>query len=282
MVSSTVWPDPGDRVSVMTALPDEFEAVEHVLGLEAQTGPRPLRVSVGTLTGTKKRTIVLVGPEEYADPRLANKFNPNTAAQYARLLAECEPDICLYVGVASGVDERVRIGDVVFGNAIIAYDVGEVMPHSKILVDRAGPNMAYVTPSSGLLMPDGLRLELNSKLCGFASRRTAQSDWYGLARRPDGGAPKAVRGAIASGEKVIKTRSCREYNVFANMDRNCLAVDMESYGFAQAVRVSFDHDVQALVIRGISDLIEGKEGSKNQDVAAHHAALFARAVLEAY
>jgi len=266
----------------MTALPVEYESVKTVFGLAEQAPAPPLRVSFGPVPGNPARNVILVGPEQYPDLIRGNKFNPNTAAQYTRLFADCEPSICLYVGVAGGVDDRVSVGDVVFGYRIIAYEVGAITPYSR--ASAAGPSRtAYAMPDTGLLMPDGLTLDLNHRLGSFADSVVARRDWYGAQRRPDGQIPGAHAGSIAAGEKVIKTRMCREYNVLANMDRRCLAVDMESYGFAQAIISTHGaKPVDSLSIRGISDMIDDKIGSNNQAVAAQHASLFARALMEAY
>ena len=87
--------------------------------------------------------------------------------------------------------------------------------------------------------------------------------------------PKAIIGPIAACPKVVSSPRSPTYNLLKENYNDALAVEMEGYGFLEAVHA---HKKDALVIRGISDLIDGKENadsSGSQKLASNHASCFA-------
>ena len=107
------------------------------------------------------------------------------------------------------------------------------------------------------------------------------SNWLARLAEPyPASAPRAFVGALAAGEKIISSKQSSNYQLLRTHYGDALAVEMEGHGFLQAVRAN--HSVQALVIRGISDLIDKKadaDASGSQPLAAQHAAAFAFEVL---
>lgn len=90
------------------------------------------------------------------------------------------------------------------------------------------------------------------------------------------GAPRAFAGAIAAGEKVIASTSSASHALLKDRYPDTLAVEMEGYGFLRAAYLN--PHVAALVIRGISDLIDAKSSSDaggSQERAAEAASAFA-------
>ena len=83
-------------------------------------------------------------------------------------------------------------------------------------------------------------------------------------------------GAIAAGESVIASTESGTAQRLTQNYGDALAVEKEGYGFLGAAREV--RGVSALVIRGISDLLDGKEAADKQGsqaLAARNASTFA-------
>ena len=68
--------------------------------------------------------------------------------------------------------------------------------------------------------------------------------------------PRVFLGAIAAGEQVVASTQSESYQLIRNAYSDALAVEMESYGFLKAAQAH--SGLEALAVRGISDLLEGK------------------------
>ena len=90
-----------------------------------------------------------------------------------------------------------------------------------------------------------------------------------------------VIGTIASGEKVdadVKSELHKFLKLHCN---HALAVEMEGYGFLESCRQH--QDVHGLLVRGISDLVENKDGVErlgSQPYASENAAAFTFALIQ--
>jgi len=70
------------------------------------------------------------------------------------------------------------------------------------------------------------------------------------------------RGTIASGEKVVGSIDSELYKFLKKNCSNALAVEMEGLGFLEACRPY--PLIKSLLIRGISDLVDGKENADKE------------------
>jgi nucleoside phosphorylase len=183
--------------------------------------------------------------------------NAGAAFEAERAVRQFDPEVTLFVGVAGGIKDVAR-GDVVAATDVFGYHSG-----------KAGDTFTA-------------RPDVGSSSYALVQRAQAEAqsgDW--LAGRRDGeGEPKVIVAPIAAGEQVVASSRSETYTfIRAHYDR-AVAVEMEGRGFLAALHAN--QKVGALVVRGISDLLDAKHVSDAegwQERAAANAAAFAFRVL---
>jgi nucleoside phosphorylase len=244
--------DQSPRALIVTALPVEFRAVcEHLEGISESVHPEGTIYNRGLFSSAGVRWEVFVVE--------GGMNNSRAALETERAIREINPQMALFVGVAGGLKDVV-LGDVVAGWKIYNYEAGKETEEFLPRPDVGGSSY---------------RLEQRAR----AEARTGT--WV---HRIQGGhparKPEAKLGAIAAGEKVLASTRGTVFQRLRKHYGDALAVEMEGSGFLVAARAN--SRVDALVIRGISDLIEEKSQSDAQgwqDVAARHASAFAFEIL---
>lgn len=186
--------------------------------------------------------------------------NQRAAVETERALAYFQPDVAMFVGVAGGLKDDVGLGDVVAASKVYAYEYGKAKEHF------------FPRPEVGL----------GAYPLVQRARQVARDDeWQSRIMPSVGGAvPKAIVGPIAAGAKVVASNRASTFGFLRDNYSDAAAVEMEGHGFLEAAHAT--SGVLALVVRGISDLIEGKAQSDSegwQPKAASHAAAFAFEVL---
>jgi len=237
-------------VVILTALSVEFQAVSaHVISHRKDVRHRTV-YWLGTFPCPGclwKVSSVEIGPS-----------NSTAAIKTTQAIQDFQLDAVLFVGVAGGLKD-VRIGDVVAARKIYCYESGK---DSTTFLPR--PEVMQATPR----MESWSRSVRNEQLWLDRIKKNAS-----LHLLPP---PRAYVEAIAAGEKVVNSIHSSTAELLRKQYSDTLALEMEGYGF---LRAAYNHpEVDALVIRGISDLLEGKseaDAANSQELASCHASAFA-------
>lgn len=241
------------RVVILTALSVEYEAVRAYLReLQEETHQR----------GTVYERGIFVEDNCFWEVGLVQigMGNQRAALETERAIDYFNPKVVLFVGIAGGIKD-VKLGDVVVATKVYDYESGKVV--DQMFLPR--PDVGQPT----------------YRMIERAKAEARKKDW--LHRLVGFHSPLAVNvrvGAIATGEKVVASTRSEIYKLLRTSYSDTLAVEMEGRGFLQAVYAN--QEVDALVIRGISDLLQGKskaDATGFQEIAARHASAFAFQIL---
>lgn len=237
------------RAVILTALPIEYAAVRaHLSDLREQTHEQGTVYEEGTFQGEQSWDVALVE---------IGAGNVKTAAEAERAMQHFRPRVLLFVGIAGGLKD-VRVGDVVIATKVYGYESGKAESESEFRPRPQAFGASY-------------RLEQRARA------EARRPNWLGRLKSPPGEPrPRALLGPIAAGEVVVASRASEISRFIQENYGDSLAVEMEGRGLLEAA--SINERVDALVIRGISDLLDKKADSDalgSQELAAAHASAFA-------
>lgn len=246
------------KAMISTAIPIERESVcSHLREIKRDScnGTQYWRGSFLSVNSTWDILVVETG-----------KGNTAAALETERALSYFKPTIALFCGIAGGIKD-VRIGDVVAANDVLYYEFQKVS-------ELDGETKTQARPSAFLS---------NYDLIQLAKFESSRADWQKhLDKTNDHLKPKVLCETIVSGEGLIASRDAELYRYLRSNYNQAVAVEMEGYGFLSATHAQ---NTPALIIRGISDLIENKSKSDSlgsQQVAANAASAFAFEILAKY
>jgi nucleoside phosphorylase len=234
---------------VLTALPVERAAVlAHLGGVRDEVHDAGTVYRVGSFASPTTDWTVAVA--------LVGAGNAGAAFEAERAIGQFDPDVTLFVGVAGGIKD-VDLGDVVAATDVFGYHSG-----------KAGETFI-------------VRADVGTSSYALVQRAQAEAESGEWRERAGGGDDlKAIVAPIAAGEQVVASTASTTYEfIRTNYDR-AVAVEMEGRGFLAALHAN--QKVGALVVRGISDLLDDKDrtdAAGGQERAAANAAAFAFEVL---
>ncbi|WFB08183.1 5'-methylthioadenosine/S-adenosylhomocysteine nucleosidase [Streptomyces sp. LX-29] len=233
---------------VLTALPLEHRAVRALLTERSlRTHPSGTVFEQGTLPGTPWQVAVAC----------IDAGNLGSAVIAERARAWLRPEALFFVGVAGGLKDDIRLGDVVVATRVYHLHGGKetsaghrLRPVPGAVSHRLG-QAAYAA-----LVDDRWRLRIPPAL------RTSL-------------APEVHHKPVAAGEVVLNSRTTPLYTqIIAEHYEDAAAVEMESAGIAKAAGLT--DGLHILTVRGISDHADGAKAAADatgsQPRAAAHAA----------
>ena len=243
------------RALIVTALPVEYRAVrKHLTTLQEFVTSLGMVGEVGTFgEGSAPWSVGVIQ---------VGMGNERAAVETDRAVAELDPQVVLFVGVAGGIKD-LALGDVLVASKVYAYEYGKDSQSFRPRPEALEPSYRILNRASAVARTDGWRTRI---------RPNSAEDV------PD--SPAAVVKPMAAGSKVVSDTRSTSAVLLREHFSDAAAVEMEGHGFLRALQAHPER--QALVIRGISDLIDGKETSDAggwQDIASATAAAFAFEVL---
>lgn len=173
-------------------------------------------------------------------------------------MAFFRPTHVLFVGVAGGLKD-VTLGDVVAATKVYGYESGKTED-----VFRPRPELG----------------QSSYEMIQHARRVSREGIWIKRITGSSNHSVKSFVGPVAAGEKVVASVGSPTFQLLKSVYGDALAVEMEGLGTLTAVHAS--KNLESLVVRGVSDLIEGKATADTagwQQIAAANAAAFAFEVL---
>lgn len=228
-------------VVVVTPLPVESDAVRKFIALRSKdVGASGTRYEEGLF-----QNVSVVHLE-------TGPGNAEAAIEVERAVEKHKPRYLFFIGVAGGIKD-VKIGDVVAATKIYNCESGKAS--SEFL---ARPKMG----------------ESSYFLVQLAKSVARSERWKNNV--PEAADAKAYVAPLVAGEKVITSLEANELAVIRKTYSDALAVEMEGFG---VLRVGYSREqIRMIVIRAVSDLLEGKstaDAGGSQPLASAAAAAFA-------
>lgn len=168
--------------------------------------------------------------------------NHSAAAISERAIQHFNPQVAFFVGIAGGIKD-VALGDVVVATKVYGYETGKD--------DESG----FKVRPDVLVTAHALEQRARSIRLKPAWKRRIQ-------RQVSGGEPRIYVEPIAAGEKVVSSTRGATAKFLQTHYSDAVAVEMEGRGFLEGVHVN--SPVLGCVVRGVSDLLDGKSASDQE------------------
>lgn len=252
--------EPAD-IGILTVIPPELDAATNALVLteREKAGLHDtvyLRGAVRSMLRGCDYSVVLAG--------IGTAGNPSAAAMAARMIERYRPRVVLLMGIAAGMRGKVRIGEVVLSERVVAYE------QAALVVGKDGSHQVQPRPEMtraphGLLQdalhyqPDSRRLvEIFERIRGtFPSAAAGQEEVWRQHVASSIDCKKQI--TIGSGEKLL--RDPGKLLELRGLHGKVEAVEMEAAGVVEACEQA---NTPWFIIRGISDF-----GDELKDDAFH-------------
>ncbi|HYO71315.1 MAG TPA: AAA family ATPase [Archangium sp.] len=238
-------------IGILTVIPSELDVTREALGAmqRVKAGPNDTIYWRGTVRSELRQcdyTVVLAG--------IGMAGNPGSAALATQMIERYSPSVVLLVGIAAGMRGKVRIGEVVLSERVVAYE------QAALVAGRDGVRQVQHRPEISRV-PHGLQQDVLNYRPHTGRLAETFAGILGRFPSPPRGQKKVwkehvassltchAQVTIASGEKLLrdpdKLREVRRDN-----HGRVEVGEMEAAGLVEACWLA---NVPWLVIRGISD-----------------------------
>lgn len=248
---------------MLAALPEEFSSLRSVFDQEYESKlieqsdiGRIYSATIKTRKNTKLKGII-------ACPERVGRLN--SAILTAYILAKSDFRIVGLTGLAGALHPEKRInmninnrldeptlGDVIFADSIIDVDMGRL----------SDANSYNYSNSDSLIITRPRTIHIDIRLCKiFESLKSHKSEFYNpvefrnIHRMDESNPPRGFIGQFLSTNMVVASRD-QAINLAKHSARHSqrmpIAVEMESYGVAQASRM-INNNVPVFVIKSVND-----------------------------
>src|SRR5437660_8932414 len=224
------------RAAIFTAILLEYQTVcAHLTNLREERTTLETLCERGEFSANNRKWEVMVVE--------TGAGTAQAAAKAVYIIERFKPQVAMFVGIAGGIKD-VKLGDVVIASQVYSYESGRAEPSFQ-----SRPQVYRPT----------------SRILRRARVVTRKNAWLERLKGVPSGldeVPKAIVATIASGNQVVASVEAPVLQLVHSHFNDATAIEMEGFGFLTAVHLY--QGIEALIIRGISDLIENKSETDKQ------------------
>lgn len=262
-------------VGILTIVPKEVEALFRVFGIEPEHSEdctRPLdywEASLADRNGDDLRVV--------ATFLSGSAGNTESALTTAYFLRDWYPRIMCLVGIAAGLEGKVRIGEVVLPDKVHDVCVTVKTEEGELPRDDTRDREELINRLLKLhpLLNDRLNSEVRALIGNELDRTESIARAMGLSHKEFSTELRVHDGSIVSGNRLLRDSGYLA-DVADTKDEKCRGGEMEAAGFVRACDVQH---VPWLIVRAISDFGDPRKDDSFQRLAAYAAATALRLLL---
>ncbi|WP_090690596.1 5'-methylthioadenosine/S-adenosylhomocysteine nucleosidase [Paraburkholderia phenazinium] len=253
-------------VLVLTALAVELTAAKTAFSIAPEASPRRTESGINYWRSQQRRadgTIVTCDVASFG-----NAGNVNAASMTSTLISELGPTLVLMVGIAAGMRDKCKLGQVVIAERVVGYEGMAVVQGGK---EEARPEQYPLNPrvrqdiTAYLSAPMQVKERLDN---AWKLHELTMPEDVEAGPVTDTSLPELS--TIASGEQLL--RDTARFAQLRELHGKIEVVEMEAVGVHAACH---HNSVPALVIRGISDFGDSTKDGRFHALASNAAALVA-------
>jgi nucleoside phosphorylase len=257
------------RAVILTSLVSEYMAVRrHLRAPKEEVSPVGTVYERGTLPGVAGDWDIMLVE--------TGMGSADSALQAQLAIDHFQPTAILLVGSAACL-KRVRVGDVVVANKAYGYTSS---------VGEGFAELPVATASYSLEQ----RARAEARKDGWVARAGGVNALLGLPPKaePDpaefqalvANQPHIHVGPVVTVQQVVRDAESEYYQRLRTTYPDALAIDMEGSGFLSAVQTR--RSVEALIVRGIVEIVGEDKTASGREIALRNASAFAMAVLSQF